>query len=422
MDSTIQLHEANSGQIDSWAPPFMSALLAWLGSSSVATALFVLLNTAATYGAFWLSARAQTASWPWWRLPLALLLIANPVVFAYVGIVWKDVLLASLCVLALGLTVAASRAETASVRIALAGLALMVLLPIPMVRQQGVLLMPVFALSPAILIAESAAPDKRKWVLAGVAVAVVTGHLLLRMAVAATFVQGPDGRDMSVGARIIRSYDLAGIQARTGADGPLARAGAPVEVVTAVQHAYGGDRVDHLSANTAIGNYFSQIDDASLKAMWWDAIQHHPFAYARHRLSAFAWLLGLRDPQRCLPVLVGVDGIPEFLRESRLRAENDPRDDWLYEKYKRLFGAPLWQHWFYVLLLAITLVTAWCQGPRVRRLLLPWIVGLGLFVGAFLPTSIACDFRYLYLLIPCLTAIALTLLVPSEQGQRPASD
>lgn len=414
VDSTIQLHEAHSGRIDSWAPPFMSALLSWLGPGSVATALFVLLNTAATYGAFWLSAQPQTPSpWPWWRLPLVLLLIANPVVFAYVGTVWKDVLLASLCVLALGLTVAASRAGTARTRITLASLALVALLPIPMVRQQGFLLLPVFALSPALLIAEVAAPGRRRWALAAVVLAaVLAGHLLLRLGVAASFTHGPDGRDLTVGARIIRAYDLVGIQAHAGTGGPLVRAGAPAEVLAAIPRAYGGDRVDRISADPAISVYFQTLDDVQIKTMWWDALRRHPAAYAEHRISAFAWLLGLREPRRCLPVLVGVDGIPEFLAESRLRAENEPRDDWLYDKYKRLFDTPLWQHWFYVLLLGVAAVAAWRQGPHSRRVLLPWTIGLGLFVAAFLPTSIACDFRYLYLLQPCLVALLLALLVP----------
>lgn len=418
VDSTIQLHEAYSGRISSWAPPFMSALLSWLGPGSVATALFVLINTAATYGALWLSARpAQDTPWPWWRLPVALLLIANPVVFAYVGAVWKDVLLASLCVLALGLTVAASRVATPRARATLAGLALVALLPIPMVRQQGILLLPVFALSPALLIAGLAPPARRGWALAAVAVAVLAGHLLLRLAVAASFMHGPDGRDLAVGARIIRTYDLVGIQARTGAEGPLARAGAPAAVLAAIPHAYGGDRVDRISADPAIGGYFKTLDGARIEAMWWDAVRAHPVAYARHRLSAFAWLLGLRDPRRCLPVLVGVDGIPEFLAESRLRAENEPRDDWLYDKYKRLFDTPLWQHWSYVLLLGLAAVAAWRRGPQTRRLLLPWVAGLGLFVAAFLPTSIACDFRYLYLVPPTLTALLLALLVPRQDAE-----
>lgn len=421
VDSTIQLHEAHSGRIESWAPPFMSALLAWLGPGSVATALFVLLNTAATYGAFWMIARGTAETpWSWWRLSVALILIANPVVFAYVGIVWKDVLLASLCVLALSLTVAASRAYNPWHRTALAFLALLTLLPIPMVRQQGLLLMPVFAIAPALLIAESAPAQSRKWVLATVGVAVLAGYLLLRFAVAATFTQGPDGRDLSVGTRIIRAYDLAGIQARTGATGPLARAGAPAETLGAIQETYSGDRVDRLNAHPSVSRYFGSLDEEALKALWWDSIKRHPIAYARHRLSAFVWLLGLRDPGKCLPVLVGVDGVPDFLSESRLRAENEPRDDWLYEKYKGLFHTPLWQHWFYVLLLLAAAIGAWRRGTRARRILLPWVAGLTLFVGAFLPTSIACDFRYLFLLIPCVTAILLALVVPEQAARGPA--
>lgn len=38
MDSSVQLYEAFTGQSISFNPPFMSALLRWLGGGSVATA------------------------------------------------------------------------------------------------------------------------------------------------------------------------------------------------------------------------------------------------------------------------------------------------------------------------------------------------------------------------------------------------
>lgn len=416
-DTSIQLHEAFSGRIESWAPPFMSALLYWLGLGTVGTSLFVLINVAFTYAGLYLSARSQDAAepWPLWRFGIALLLIANPVVFAYIGIVWKDVLLASLCVASLGCSIHAARLEAPKPAIAFACLALLLLLPIPMVRQQGILLLPVFALSPALSIAKRASPSRRKYVLAMVYVLLAFGYVGLKGIVASSFEKGPDGRDFAVGTQIIKRYDLAGIQYRTGAEGPFAKAGAPQAVLDEVQANYGGDRVDRLGASPALASFLDVRTPDQIDAMWRDAIRAHPRAYLAHRLSAFAWLLGFHDERTCLPFHVGVEGIDPFLQESGIREEQERRDQRMFDWNRKLVDSPIWKHWSYVGLLVVLAAAIWFRRREQRGALLPWAVGLGMFAGSFLPTSIACDFRYLYLLVPCTTALALTLLLPGPR-------
>jgi hypothetical protein len=415
-DTSIQLHEAFSGRIESWAPPFMSALLYWLGLGTVGTSLFVLLNVALTYAGLYLSARSQASSTPWplWRFAIALPLIANPVIFAYVGIVWKDVLLASLCVASLGCSIHAARLESPRLAIAFAALALLLLLPIPMVRQQGILLLPVFALSPALSIAKRASPSRRKYVLAAVYVLLALGYVGLKGIVASSFDKGPDGRDFSVGTQIIKRYDLAGIQYRTGSEGPLARAGAPQAALDAIQATYGGDRVDRLGASPALGAFLDARTPDQIDAMWRDAMREHPRAYLAHRFSAYAWLLGFHEAQACLPFHVGVEGIDVFLQESGIREEQERRDQRMFDWNRMLVDSPLWKHWSYAGLLVLLAAAIWFRRREQRGALLPWAVGLGMFAGSFLPTSIACDFRYLYLLVPCTAALALALLSPAR--------
>ena len=411
-DSSIQLHEAASGRIESWAPPFMSALLYWLGMGTMATSLFVLLNVAATYGGLYMAARPRDTGWPWWRVVAALALVANPVVFAYVGIVWKDVLLASLCTLALGLSVAGWRSATLRGRVAFSTLALLALLPIPMVRQQGLVLLPVFAVSPAWLIASTARPGRRQAVLAAIAIGMLASYLLLKLLVAVSFAEGPDGRDLSVGTRIIKTYDLVGIQVRTGPQGPLAHAGASPAVLAAMQREYGGDRVDRLGADPGLRAFLDTVAPRA-DALWLPAIRQHPLAYARHRLSAFSWLAGFHDERTCLPFQVGVEGIDAFLAESGMHQERELRDLRLYDFYLHFVRTPLWKHWLYMLAVGVVLLLVWRRGGTARTALLPWGIGLALFAGSFLPTSIACDFRYLYLLVPATAGLLLALLAPT---------
>jgi hypothetical protein len=414
-DTSIQLHEAFTGRIESWAPPFMSALLYWLGLGTVGTSLFVLLNVAATYGGLYLSARSDETAppWPIWKYPLALLLIVNPVVFTYVGIVWKDVLLASLCVASLGLSIHASRCRTRTPAIAFAGLALLLLLPIPMVRQQGVVLLPIFALSPAIAIAKRFASRRVVAVIAIYAL-VALGYHGLKSVVAHSFEKGPDGRDFAVGTQIIKRYDLAGIQFRAGAEGPLAQAGAPQAALDAIQRNYDGDRVDRLGGDPALAAFFNARSPEQLDALWRDAVISHPRAYLAHRVSAFAWLLGFHDERTCLPFHIGVDGIDSFLAESGIREEVERRDQTLFDWNRNFVETPMWKHWLYLTLLVALLAWIALRRGDLRWSLLPWALGVGLFAGSFLPTSIACDFRYLYLLVPCASAIALAVLRPSR--------
>lgn len=415
-DTSIQLHEAFTGRIESWAPPFMSALLYWLGLGTVGTALFVLLNVASSYGALYLSARSKEngGAWSWPRLGLALALIANPVVFAYVGIVWKDVLFGVFCVLALALNHAASRCESKRATWFVSILALVVLLPIPLIRQHGTILMPIFAIGPALQIARHI-PRNRRWVVVAlVLIGTYAGYCGVRAMVAASFEKGPDGRDISVGTTIIKSYDLAGIQYRTGASGPLAKAGASSEVLAAIEKSYGGDRVDRLGASEPLSKYFNTLGPEQIDSLWKQAIADHPRAYIAHRFSAYAWLLDVNDTSACLPFLVGVDGIPTFLNESGLRTEMERRDTRLFEWNKHFVTTPLWRHWSYVLLLASLTVFVLLRRRALWSVYLPWLAGLILFVGSFLPTTIACDFRYLYALIPCTLALALGLLRPND--------
>jgi hypothetical protein len=421
VDSTIQLHEAISGRITSWAPPFMSALLYWLGLGTVGTSLFVALNTAATYGAFRLAVGSERGGdWATWRWVLALAIIANPVVFIYVGIVWKDVLLGSLCAASLGFSIAASRHSNGA-RLALAALALTALLPIPLVRQQGVVLLPLFAVSPAYLVMKSGWRTTGRQRLAGLAViaGVVMGYLGVRAAVEASFeknatgsIYTAQGDDVSIGTRLIKRYDLAGIEARTEGTGPLSRSGAGREALAELHDRYTGERIDTLGS-PAIQAMFERVEKSGSGDAWADAVAEHPAAYAGHRLSAFSWLLGFEDPWRCLPLHVGTDGIPEYLSESGFRPEQEARDSRLFSLAKPLVATPLWRHWFYIGLGLVLAALIWRRDRETRWTLLPWIAGLGIFVGGYLPTSIACDFRYLYTLVPCSGLIMLALLRPA---------
>lgn len=419
VDSTIQLHEAFSGEATSWAPPLMSVVLAWLGFGTISTSLFVLLNVAMTYGGFMLATGTRSCKpWSAWRLCLACVLAANPVVFTYVGIIWKDVLLASMCTLSLGSCVAAYRSENPKVRLVLSALALALLLPTPMVRQQAMFLMPVAALSPALILICMAPSARRKHATVAVIVASLAFYTLLQAAVSYTLPPASSGDversggNISVGTRILMAYDLAGIEAGV-LSGPLAKAGAPNEVVEGARRGYGADRVDHLDREPAVGKYLWGLDIDGVRSLWMKAVLSEPLAYLTHRVDVYAWLIGVRPVANCLPFHVGVDGVDGYMRESGFKQELDLRDAALLRWNQKFVASPIWRHWLYFAALGLLSVLVWQHRRPARPILMPWFAGLGLFALSFLPTSVACDFRYLYMMIPTTMALAIFLLAPN---------
>ncbi|GAB6195009.1 hypothetical protein [Lysobacter xanthus] len=419
VDSSIQLHEAITGRIMSWAPPFMSALLYWLGLGSVGTALFVALNAGSTYGGMRLAiGTGGVGRIAWWKIAIALALVLNPVVFLYVGIVWKDVLLASLCSLSLGLTLAAWR-HTGGMRIALAVAALVVLLPIPQVRQQGLLMLPLFAVSPGLLIVDAGWRTRRARIIAGamVVIGLVLGHFAVRTAIESAFqknatgsIYSAVGSDVSVGTRMIRMYDLVGIEARTPGGAQLKATGVDRESLAATVAMYTPERIDTLQG-PPLDRTFGSLQGDRLADAWKDAVLEHPGAYLAHRWDVFSWLVGFHGEDRCLPIHVGTAGLPDFLKESGMREEQDARDSRLYTLLQPITRTLVWRHWFYVILGLVVATAAWRRGPSARRVLLPWVVGLAVFSAGYFPTSIACDFRYLYTLVPCSAILLLGLLL-----------
>ena len=90
---------------------------------------------------------------------------------------------------------------------------------------------------------------------------------------------------------------------------------------------------------------------------------------------------------------------------------------------RRSSSWPLYRHWFYVLALlgaavAMTVVTL---PPRLKAMCAVVALASALFYLSFLPTAIACDFRYLYGGIPLVTMLWIVLLAGGSARQSPAT-
>lgn len=416
VDSIQQLYEGQIGRSITWNPPFMSALLMLLGNTpehgaGLAMPLFVALVCISMWGGLLLAARpVGGAILSWWRVLLSAALLWNPVLLIYAGIVWKDVLFGALCTLAggLGLVAIASPGRWPRVLAILAVAAVVGLLPL--VRQQGILLGPVLLLLP--LLAVWTFPGwSRRARLAGLAVVVLVaaGTRLSADAWSHAHIPGNDGRAMSVGFKLIFSFDLVGIEANT-LHGPLVELGAPDEVLREVRDHYTPERVDFFDRTPKLSVFLSQHRE-QLPALWAKAVAEHPAAYLTHRAQVMASLLAWGRERSCLHIHVGIDGIPAQLEALGLSAGTDVADRVLYQWSIGPFLTPVMKHWPYVLALVVLGGIAMAKRRGATR------IGLGIVAlaaatlyASLVPTAIACDFRYAFAAIPLTTVVALALL------------
>jgi len=428
MDSSEQLYEAATARSVSWSPPFMSALLRLWGGGPHAAAAFVACCTLLTYGGLLLAwgagSRTHGRSGPGVFATLAgVVLIANPLVFLYVGILWKDVLLASLLAAVSGLLLTASGASR-RISLPLAALALLLLVPLLLVRQQGVLLAPPLVAVAAALIAGQwrgrfDVGCLARWLAVVVAYAALAWGTSLGVR---QVIAGAEEKSTDVGIAAVMRYDLTGMLAM--GHGPSPELPADLReprVLAAVKDTYSADRLDFVLNDPEVGLGFQGMDAQADKRAWWAQLRADPLVFARVKAEQFAWLVGLRRLDRCLPLHVGIEGNQDYLRAARMTEGVDAADVRLYRFGMWARHLVFYRHWFYLALLAVAsliLVAGWrrrAHAPAATGVLGGMVLGLCAFYGAYLLTTIACDFRYLY---PGLVGTSCVILYLIAAGRR----
>jgi len=405
VDSVVQLYEGRTHQFISFHPPMMSMLLGVLDRIVPGTALFVLLDQALLTGALLLLWRGCGRSMGLPGAVLAAAVALNPLLIAYTGIVWKDVLFAHLALFGYACLLQAAAGAGDASRVAWSTACLIALALAASLRQQGLLV----AL-PAIGYASFA--FGRGWLvrfaLAAAGVAVVLGINAGILAVADRIAVGDPPPRASIGLRGLLLYDLVGVVARGG---ELADAQATADA-RALVPTFDSYRIDGL-ATPAPGTTLDKRFDAQPVGFWWRSVATSPLVYAQHRFDHFAKLMGFGDMNRCLPLHVGVvdklvhpnlqrDLVPEL----RLVGGVDARAQRIYDTLRPHFNGPLFRHWVWALLLTAATALHFWRGAAV----LGWLgVGTLAFAASYLVISIACDFRYIYVLPVATTGLWFAL-------------
>jgi hypothetical protein len=388
-DSVSQLADGRAGFYNSWHPPVMAWLLGLFDRLVPGTLLFLifqsLLLLLALLALLWLQPRG------WASVVLAAAIVLTPQWLLYQGEIWKDILFADSAIA--GFAALAVHAQTR--RLAALVLAIVLLALAASTRQNGLVLLPVAAVTAGLIAQRRGGSSWRQGVLFLLAVLVLTGGLNLALAP-----RTDGGEGASAEVRLGQSYDLAGALARQpdlvlplGADPGLDRL-----LRTRASALYTPLRNDPMAADPAISRALSDAPDGVIAGAWRALIRDHPLLYLGTRWADFAAVLTTPDATVCHFTSIGVTGPTARLKQLGLKGGIRPQDQALADYSRFFFATPVFSHLAWgALAIALMLILMRRDEPGDLAM-------AGLLLGAFLFTitfaliSIACDYRYLIFL------------------------
>lgn len=401
-DSVMQMLEGRTGSYNDWHPPVMAWLLGFFDWLRPGAGLFVLFNTFLGFGSLF----AVLCLFPrssWAGLIVALAAMLTPQFLIYHAIVWKDVLFADACVAGFALlALAAGYWSKPHLRLVLnfGGMALLVLASLA--RQNGLPVLLAGVVSLAIVAAMHATERKRRKVLQ-------YGAIVLAIALAAfiaiTFllslrVDHKTGATEQI-ARL-QTYDMIGmIAANPKLDLSVLREKTPVleeEIRRDGVRLYTPVRSDTLLNSPALQSAFLTAPRAPISEQWRKLVWRNPWTYLRVRGEIFHWVFLTPKIYLCVPFYTGVDGPPDEMKELGLVTRSDDRDSALAD-YAGIFAdTPVLNHGFYAALAAIALIFLLKRRKPADIIIAGMLVGALAYTLSFFAISIACDYRYLYML------------------------
>ena len=420
-DSIVQLYEARTLEFISFQPPLMSLLLRAMDASVPGTALFVVLDQLLLTTSFVLLLGERG---PALRRPAAVaaaIVVLNPLLLAYTGIVWKDVLMSHLAAFGYVCLYLASRRTPGHKRIAWALAAVFALSLAAALRQHALLLAIPGATFAAYLLARRRVAQTSLTIVFS---AVIVGLNVGIIAYADEVAVGEKIPRMGAGLRSLTIFDLAGIAANGGA---IPDAAVATQVDTALVPFYTPLRNDPLPPPVK-GSALWNSETRDLLSLWGRSILNSPRAYLSHR-SAHFWALLWKSGSEslCTPVFAGVQAsvyVPSLHRdivpELRLQGRSDLRDRRLAARQLQMMGTPVFNHVFWALVLFASAIV------HVRRggagALVVFAASAIAFALAFSVIGISCEFRYIYVLPVAATLLLFVLATAPRPGGNPAHE
>jgi hypothetical protein len=410
-DSLWQLAQGRTGVYNTWHPPVMAWLLGVAARLDPSAPLFIVFDGALFFGGL-LAFVALEARPRHLCLPLAVLVVASPLVLIYQGVVWKDVLFADVSVAGFAALAWAGRSWFSVGRrfgclfiafglFSLAGLA----------RQNGFIVPVCGAAALAAISLMRSPPGASPKAALGRSAAYGLLFLALTVLVMSLATYELDAHSDGQPENLhqlkrLQVFDLAGAaHIDPNIDLSILHDQAPElerfirDEAAPHYRAAGADNLESLPGGDLL------IPDGDAASRQWAAlVAHRPALYLRTRMGVFLSTLLTPEADACPMVFVGIDpDQPQLLKDAGLRARYDGKDR-LDDRYASLFlGTPVFSHLFYAMvamaLLAMALRDHLRADRRPELIAVAAMLGAALlFTASFFVISNACDYRYLYFL------------------------
>ena len=412
-DSVVSLTEARTGIRQTWAPVLSSGLLRPFDHLLAGTGLYVTASAALLFVSLMSLSRLRPRS-SWLAVVVGVLVILTPQVLIYQGIVWRDVMFANLSIVGFVMLAHAAARWTARPPILPLAGALACLAAAALARQNGLILVVAAVAVLAWTVRAGGWRRSLAWGLGGLAATALVAVAFDR---AAQPPENPQTMSADVAPRILEHYDVVGAVAhhprlKLKEIGKVDPAAAALIEAHAAK-VYSASRIDTLDNDRELGRALWHVPAPVMSAQWRRIIVHYPAAYLLQRADVFRWVFLTPKLELCLPVQVGVLGSDTMLRDLDIQAGVDPQDQGLAEYAQHFFATPVFSHltWAVVAVGVIALLLR-------RRDPADWVFiallgGTLGFVASFAVISIACDYRYLYVLdLAAMVGLLYTALDP----------
>ena len=414
-DSFVQWLEGRSGSYGYWHPPVMSWILGVFDTmpGPVAgwfTGMDMLLVFGALAALLWLPKRVS-----WAAACVAAAMLVLPQLVLIEAVVWKDTLFADAALVAtvlIGLAVKFWPARRW--RLALLGAASLFLALAVLTRQNGIVILPCLATGLAIAVRQCSG-NWRMGAAYGAGVFALTGGLALA-GNAALQLRWDGVPSQEQQFKVLRLYDISGMLRRDprlkltvmDREAPeLARL-----IRTRTVRLWSPAKSDTMEI-AAVNDAIVTIPASVYAKQWRASVAERPGLYLKVRGEIFRWVFQPPDVGLCHPFHVGNQPGEEPLEGYVIVRRMDAHDIAL-KHYGEFFlwHTPVFSHALFALLGLGVLVLLIRRRAPADIVLASLIVADFVFTATFFVISIACDYRYLFLID--LTSIASLLYVAAD--------
>lgn len=415
-DSFVQLLEGRQASYGNWHPPIMSWMLGVSdGLTSPPDAIYTLFQMLLAFvplaAVLWLPKRVS-----WAAVLAALAMLFLPQFLMEQAVVWKDALFANATFAGyVCLALAVARLERRRLRLGLLVAATFFIAIAVLARQNGLVVVPGLAVA-LFFIAGKREGHWKTGLAYGAAVAGLCGAIALTGNAALMLRwDGTPSREDQI--KILQLYDITGM-VNHDLRLPLVVFDHAAPDLAHIIRTEGVARWSPVKNDTlqVSPRIVDALDATPAKVMyqqWRALILHYPLRYLAIRLELFRWVFQPPDVELCHPFHVGDEGDPDDLKQLGMQPRLDRRDMalWHYGDFFR-DHTPAFSHAFWALLAAGILFPLLKRRAPADIAMAALIGSAFVFTSTFLIISIACDYRYLYIID--LSALAGALYVVAD--------